>query len=101
MSSSDARPRRIAKQSATTELDIAVFSGGAGLSWPRAKSTPSAVVTPVAMPAGEARRPGIEKQGVKTEFDIAVSSGEAGRSWPRVNGRNSTGISASCRNACR
>ena len=64
MPAGEARPPGIAKQSATAESDIAVSPGEAGPSWPRAKSTPSAVVTAAAMPAGEARPPGIEKNRV-------------------------------------
>ena len=60
-----------------TEQELAKSSGGVGPSWPRAKSTPSAVDTAVAMPADEARPPGIEKQSATTESDIAVSSDEA------------------------
>ena len=47
----------IAKYSTTTE----VSSGEVGPSWPRARSTPSALDTAVAMPAGEVRPPGVEE----------------------------------------
>ena len=67
-----------------TESVIAVSSGEAGPSWPRAESTPSGVGTPVTMPADEAPPPAIAKQSTTTESDIVVSSGEAGLSWPRA-----------------
>ena len=106
------RPPEFAKHNTTTESKVAERSGGAGPTWPRAKSTPSAGVTAAARTAGEARPPGIakqsasldsdiagssdearppgiEKQGATTDSDIAVSSDEAGPSRPKANGRNS------------
>ena len=73
----DARPPGIAKQSATTEFDIAVSFGGAVPSLSRAKGRSNAVDTAVARPADKARTPGIAKKSATTEFDIAVSSDEA------------------------
>ena len=79
------RPTGIAKQSATTEFDIAVSFGGAGLSWRRAKWTPCAVDTAVAMPADEVRPPE-SQSGVLRQNPISQCLlGEAGSYWPRAN----------------
>ena len=82
----EVRPVGIAKQRATTEPDIAVFSGEAGPSWSRAKGTPSAVDTAVAMLAGEARPPGIAAQSATTEPELAESPDETGPSGSRAKG---------------
>ena len=69
----EVQPLWIAKHSTTTELNIAVSSGEAGPSWPRAKSTPSAVVTAVGRPAGEARPPRFVKCSVTSEFEPGLA----------------------------
>ena len=83
-----ARPPEFQKHSTTTESNVAVSSGEAGPSWPRAKSTPSARVTAAARPAGEARPPGIAKQSATTDSEIAVSARLRAISWfpSRVGG---------------
>ena len=69
-------------------------SSGAGPSWPRAKSTPSAGVTAAARLAGGAWPPGVGKQSATTESDIAKSSDEAGPSWPKARARDGVAATA-------
>ena len=78
----ESRPPVIAKHSTTTE----VSPGEVGPSWPRARSTPSAVETAVAKSADEARPPGVAKKSATTKPELAESSGGAGCSWSTENG---------------
>ena len=64
------------------------------------KSTPSAVGTAGAVPAGEASPPGIAKQSAMTKPELAESSGEAGPFRSRVNGTNSAAAAAAAKSAC-
>ena len=74
-SSLDARPPGIAKQSATTESKVAVSSGGAGLSWSRARGTTStADMAADAKSAVEAGPPGIAKHSAWTNPDSQCRS---------------------------
>ena len=84
----EARPPEFAKDSAKTASKVAVSSGGAGPSWRRAKSTPSARVTADARPAGEARPPGITEQSAMIKPELAESSDEVVSSWFRANGKS-------------
>ena len=94
-----ARPPGIAKQSATTESDIAVSIGVAGTSWPRANHVDSAAVTAAVKSGGKARHPGIAKQCATTKPELAESSGGAGPSWPKASGMNSAAAAAAVKSS--
>ena len=90
----EAQPLGIEKKGATMDSDIAVSSGEAGL-WPKANGKNSAAATAAVKSAGKARPPGIARQSATTEHEFAQSSDEVGPSWSKAKGMNSRRFSSS------
>ena len=91
----EAQPPRLAKKwSASTESELAKFSGESGSSWSRANGTTNATATAVEKSAGDARSPGIAKCSATTEFVLVKSSGEAGTSCTAATGTTSVSLPA-------
>ena len=78
----EARPPEFEKHSTTTESNVAVSSGEAGPSWPKASGRNRAATAS----AGKARPPGIAKQSATTKPELVKASDEAGSPW------SSTGV---------
>ena len=99
MPAGKARPPGIAKHSATTKPELALFYGEAGLSLSRASGTTSADVSAVAKDAGEARPPGIKMRSASTESEVAESTGGGWAFLVRIKWHNQCRRYSS-RNAC-
>ena len=83
-----ARPPGIAKESATTESDIAASSDEAGPFWPKASGRDGVAATAAVKSFGEARPPGIAKHSATKERELAEGSDEVGPSWSKANSMN-------------
>ena len=92
-SAGKARPPRLAKQSATTEPELAESSDEAGPFWSKANVN-SAAATVAVKSAGEAQPSSIAKQSATTEPELVQSCGGAGPSWSRAFGNSAADAAA-------
>ena len=92
-SAGEARPPGIAKQSATTEPELAESADDAGPSWSRANGN-SAAATAAVESSGTALSTRIAKQSSTTVPELAESSDESGPSWSRANGDSAADAAA-------